>query len=322
MSDIAPPRIEEVRAAAERLRGVVVRTPLVALHAFDGRSDVLLKLEIHQPVTSFKIRGVLNAVACLTPRQREAGLSTVSAGNTAQALAFCGRHFGVPARSLMPDTAPATKIEAVRRYGGEPVLVPPAELFRYIEQHGWESEPYAFVHPWTNRNVMIGHGTLGLELLQDLPELEAVYVPVGGGGLIGGVGSAIKALAPAVRVIAVEPAGCAALHESLRQGRPARVECRTMCDGVAVPYMTAEVFEVLRRVVDESVCVSEDAVRAAIRRLALRNRVIAEGAGALSVAAALEREPRAAGRTVCLVTGGSIDTATLVAILQDGGPAD
>jgi len=311
------PRIEDVRAAAERLRDVVVRTPLVPLHAFDGRRDVLLKLEIHQPVTSFKIRGVLNAVLCLPPRRRDAGLSTVSAGNTAQALAWCGRHFGVPARSLMPDTAPATKIDAVRRYGGEPVLVPVAELFRYLEERGWEREPYAFIHPWTNRDLMVGHGTLGLELLEELPDLEAVYVPVGGGGLIGGVGSAIKALAPAVRVIAVEPAGCAAFHESLRQGRPARVDCRTMCDGVAVPYITDEVFGVLRQVVDESVCVSEDAVRAAIKRLALSNRVIVEGAGALSVAAALEREPRAAGRTVCLVTGGSIDTATLVAILQD-----
>ena len=312
------PAVDEIRAAAERLRGIVAHTPLVPLHAFEpGRSDLLLKVEIHQPVTSFKLRGVFNAVACFSGRERRRGLSTVSAGNTAQALAWTGRHFGVPARCLMPETAPATKIEAVRSYGGEPVLVPLDELFRYLGEHGWEREPYAFVHPWTNRDLMIGHGSIGLEILDDLPEVDRVYVPFGGGGLIGGVGSALKGLRPGVRVVAVEPAGCPALHESLRQGRPARVECHTMCDGVAVPYITEEVFPVLRDVVDEVVLVQEEAVKAAIKRLALRNRIVAEGSGALAVAAALARGQRSRGPAVCLVTGGSIDTSTLLEILGD-----
>ena len=312
---IDPPTIEEIRDAATRLEDVAMHTPLIPLHTFDGRSDILLKLEIHQPVTSFKIRGVFNAVAALSDEQRGAGLSTVSAGNTAQALAWTARRFGVSARSIMPDTAPPTKIEAVRRYGGEPVLVPMSEVFRFLKEHLWEDEPYAFIHPWTNRNVMIGHGTIGLEIIDDLPDVDTVFIPVGGGGLMGGVGTAIKALKPSVRIVAVEPAGCPALHESLKQGKPASVECNTICDGVAVPYITEEVFPLLRNIVDHVELVSEDAVKATIKRLALGNRMIVEGAGALSVAAALATPEKERGKTVCVVTGGSIDTEKLVEIL-------
>lgn len=312
---IDPPTIEEIRDAATRLEDVAMHTPLIPLHTFYGRSDILLKLEIHQPVTSFKIRGVYNAVAALSDEQRGAGLSTVSAGNTAQALAWTARRFGVSARSIMPDTAPPTKIEAVRRYGGEPILVPMSEVFRFLKEHLWENEPYAFIHPWTNRNVMIGHGTIGLEIIDDLPDVDTVYIPVGGGGLMGGVGTALKALKPSVRIIAVEPAACPALHESLKQGKPASVECNTICDGVAVPYMTEEVFPLLRDIVDRVELVSEDAVKTTIKRLALGNRMIVEGAGALSVAAALATPANERGKTVCIVTGGSIDTEKLVEIL-------
>lgn len=307
--------IAEVERAASRLREIVVHTPLVPLHDHRGRHDILLKPETLQPVTNFKIRGVFNAVAALSAQERARGLGTVSAGNTAQALAWTGRWFGVAARSLMPDSAPQTKIEAVRRYGGRPVLVPAAELFRYLREHGWSGEPYAFIHPWTNRDLMIGHATIGLEILADLPDVDTVYVPVGGGGLIGGVGSALKAHGRSVRVIAVEPEGCPALHESLRRGEPASVECRTMCDGVAVPYITDEMFPLLREIVDGVVLVAEDAVKATIRRLALGNRLIVEGSAALPVAAALATPEKERGTSVCVVTGGSIDTATLLAIL-------
>ena len=144
---IDSPTLEEIQQAAERLREIVVHTPLVPLHNYDHRSDILIKPEIHQVVTSFKIRGIFNAVAALKPKERAKGLSTVSAGNTAQALAWTGRYFNVPARSLMPDTAPATKVEAVRKYGGEPILVPTAEVFRFLKERAWEQEPYAFIHP-------------------------------------------------------------------------------------------------------------------------------------------------------------------------------
>jgi threonine dehydratase len=309
------PTIEEFEQAAARLREVVVHTPLVPLHDFDGTSDILLKLETLQPVTNFKIRGVFNAVAALSPAERSKGLSTVSAGNTAQALAWTGRRFGVPARSVMPDTAPLTKIDAVRRYGGEPVLVPTTEVFRFLRERLWEREPYAFVHPWTDRQLMIGHGTIGLEIARDLPEVETVFVPVGGGGLIGGVGSALHAVKPGVRVVAVEPRGCPALHEALLQDRPVTVPCRTMCDGVAVPYITDEMFPLLKEIVDEVLLVSEEEVRATIRRLALGNRLIVEGSAALPVAAALAFPAGRRGRSVAVVTGASIDTEKLLAIL-------
>lgn len=314
---IAPPRLEEIRSAALRLRRVAIRTPLVPLRTDGGERTIFFKPEIHQVVGSFKIRGVFNAVAAMPEAKRRRGLSTVSAGNTAQALAWCGRHFGVPARSLMPDTAPASKVDAVRRLGGEPVLVPRDEVFRFLKEHGWEREPYAFVHPWTSRDVMIGHGTIGLEIAADLPDVATLYVPVGGGGLLGGVGSALKALRPAAHVVAVEPEGCPALHESFRQGKPAEVECSTICDGVAVPYITQEMYPLLRAVADEVVLVPERKVKATIKRLALRERIVVEGSAALAVAAALAAPRPATGPAVCLVTGGSIATELLAQILAD-----
>ena len=309
---VEPPTVEEIRAAATRLSGVVTRTPLVPL---DGASGILLKPEILQSVGSFKLRGVFHAVSRFTEVERARGLSTVSAGNTAQALAWCGRHFGVPARSVMPEGAPAAKIDAVRRLGGEPVLVPVDDLFRYMREAGWEREPYAFVHPWTNREVMTGHGTIALEIDEEATELDSVFIPVGGGGLLGGVGRALRKLRPGLRIVAVEPEGCPALHESLRRGEPARVECKTICDGVAVPYITDEMFPILREACDEVRLVPEEEVRATIRRLALRDNLVACGSGALATAAALAEPESKRGRAISLVTGGPIATELLQAIL-------
>ena len=201
--------------------------------------------------------------------------------------------------------------------GGTPVLVPVAEVFRFLQERGWESEPYAFIHPWTNRDVILGHGSLGLEIVADCPEVDTVFVPVGGGGLFAGVAGALKSVKPSVRVVAVEPAGCPSLHAALRAGRPVTVECRTLCDGVAVPYVTEEMFPLLRDLADDTVLVSEDEVRSAIRLLAAANHVVAEGAGALATAAALKTPSGARGVTVCLVTGGSIDAAKLAEILLE-----
>ncbi len=314
------PALDEIKHAAETLDGVIVRTPLVPLHgARHSEAPTLLKVETHQAVGSFKIRGVFNAVAALSDDDRRRGISTVSAGNTAQALAWVGRHFDVPARSVMPDTAPASKVEAVIAYGGEPVLVPVAEVFRYLREHAWRDEPYAFIHPWTNHDLMIGHGTMGLEIIADCPDVRTVYIPVGGGGLIGGVGSALKALKPDVRLVAVEPAGCPSLHASLQAGKPVTVECDTICDGVAVPYITDEMFGLLRDLTDDTVLVSEDDVRATIRHLALREKIVAEPSGALSLAAALATPAAERGTTVCIVTGGSIDAVKLAEILTGAG---
>ncbi len=311
-----PPTLPEIRQAAETLRPILNPTPLVPLHNYDHTDDVLLKLEIHQPVTSFKIRGVFNAVANLHPDERAKGLSTVSAGNTAQALAWTARHFGVTARSMMPAHAPKTKIDAVRRYGGDPILVPIENVFRFLREHQWEQEPFAFIHPWTNRQVMIGHGTIGLEILADCPDVDTIFVPVGGGGLIGGVASAVKALRPATKIVSVEPRDCASLHESIRLGQASAVECRTICDGVAVPYITPEVFSVLREIVDETFLVSDDDVKRAMKQLVLGNRIVVEPSAALSVAAALQMPKSERGKCVCVVTGGSIDLDKLLEILS------
>ncbi len=316
MSTVTPPTLNEVTVAAKRLEAVAIRTPLVALHSYDCASDILLKPEILQPVTSFKIRGIYHAVASLSDQERARGISTVSAGNTAQALAWCGRHFGIPARSLMPDSAPQSKIDAVRAYGGEPVLVPLDEVFRYLREHGWEDEPYSFIHPWTSRDVMIGHGSIALEIIEDFPEVESVFIPVGGGGLMGGVGSTLKALKPSVKVFAVEPEGCPSLHVSLQAGQPMSVDCNTICDGVAVPYITDEMFPLLQAIVDESVLVSEEAVKSMVKRLAMGNKIIAEPSGALAAAAATNLPLEERGRCVCLVTGGSIDRTKLMTILE------
>ena len=313
----ALPALAAIEEARKRIREAVRRTPLAPADERFEAEDLYLKLETFQPVGSFKIRGVFNAVAALSESERSRGVQTVSAGNTAQALAWSARRFGVRARSLMPESAPAAKIEAVRAYGGEPVLVPVAELFRYLREEGWKDEPYAFIHPWTNRDVMTGHGSLGLEILEDLPDVERVLVPVGGGGLLAGVGAALRAAKPSVEVVAVEPEGCAALHRSLEAGRPMEVECRTIADGVAVPYITGEMFPLLRELASSVALVSEDRIRSAVRRLALWNKIVAEPSGALSVAAALATPKARRRKTVALVTGGSIDPAKLAGILVE-----
>jgi len=318
MKPVVKPSIDAIRQAAARIRDVIVHTPLVPLVSGRAEEEIYLKPETLQAVGSFKLRGIFYAVASLSEEERRRGLSTVSAGNTAQALAWAARHFGVSARSLMPETAPRTKIEAVRSYGAQPVLVPVDEVFRYLREHGWEQEPYATIHPWTNPDVMTGHGSIGLEIAADLPDVSSVFVPVGGGGLSAGVGSALKALKPSVRIFGVEPAGCPSLHASFEAGKPVSVDCHTMCDGVAVPYITEEMYPLLREVLDEVVLVSEDGVKAAIKRLALSDKLVVEGAGALSLAAALTVPMEKRGKSVCLLTGGSIDTNKLIEILGSG----
>ena len=311
------PSLNEFKAAAKSLETIIVRTPLIPYRGGDHDTKILLKPEILQAVNSFKLRGVFNAVASLSAEEKARGVSTVSAGNTAQALAWSARHFGISARSIMPDTAPLPKIEAVKAYGGIPVLIPMPEVFRFLKEHLWEKEAYSFIHPWTNRQVMIGHGSLGLEIMKDAPDVNTVFIPVGGGGLMGGVGSAIKAVNPSVRIYAVEPESCAALRSAVDHGQPMTVECKTICDGVAVPYITDEMFPLLRELIDDVLLVSERSVRSAIRSILWHNKMLAEPSGALALAAALQMPPKQRGKSVCLVTGGSIGIELMMEILQE-----
>jgi threonine dehydratase len=307
------PTMDEVHAARDRLDGVAVRTPLLRLH---GSETIWIKPEVLQPVGSFKMRGIYNAIAALDPDVRARGVSTVSSGNTAQALAWSAQRFGVPARAIMPDSAPANKIRATEEYGGTPDLMTFEHAFGYLRAGGYHTFDDAFIHPVANRDVIAGHGTIGLEILDDLPEVEAVFVPIGGGGLISGIASVLRTRSPGVRIVGVQPSGCTPVIAGLAAGKPVDVEIDTICDGVAVNFMFPEMYPLLRDLIDDIVTVDDDQVIAEIRHLALRNKIVAEGAGALAVAAA--RAAPAAGNCIAIVSGGSIDAARLAEIVCAG----
>ena len=309
------PTLDAIRKAYERIEGVAERTPLTPFGPRD--SGILLKSEVGQPTGSFKIRGVYNWAAGLSPEEVRRGFSTFSAGNTALALAHCARAFGTTCRSLLPDYAPEVKVKALRDRGVQTVLVPFAEMADYILSAGWRDEPYAFLHPWTEPAMIAGHATIGLEIVEDLPDVETVYVPVGGGALAAGVGCAVGMLNPAARIVGVQTESYPALAESFHAGRPVWVEPRpTICDGVAVPFTTDQLYPLLRETVDRVAVVSEEQVRAALRLLARECRVVSEGAGALALAAALDTPLEDRGPSVCLVTGGNIPAELLDELLS------
>ena len=302
---VAAPTLDAIRKASERLKDVAKRTPLIRF----GRKDrgILLKSEVGQPTGSFKIRGVYNWASGLSPETVKRGFSTFSAGNTALALAHCARAFGTTCRSLLPDYAPGVKVRALQELGVETVLIPFDELADYIFRAGWRDEPYAFLHPWTEPAMIAGHATIGLELIEDLPDVETVYVPVGGGALACGVGCAVGMLNPAARIVGVETESYPALAQSFHAGRPVWVESQpTICDGVAVPFVTDQLYPLLEKTVDSVAVVSEEQVRDALRVLARESKVVAEGAGALALAAVLDTPLEDRGLSVCLVTGGNI----------------
>ncbi len=306
------PAMDEVLSARDRLQGIAIRTPLLQLH---GSDTIWIKPECLQPVGSFKLRGIYNAVAALSPEERARGVSTVSSGNTAQALSWAARRFGVPARSVMPLTTAANKVAATEAYGGTPDLMSGERAFGYLRAGGYHDFPDTFIHPVANRDVIAGHGSIGLEIDEDMPEVEAVYVPIGGGGLISGIANVLKTLCPSIRIIGVQPSGCTPVIAGLAAGDSVDVTVDTICDGVAVSFMFPEMFPLLRDLVDEIVTVSDDNVRDAIRHLALKNKIIAEGAGALAVAAALQSG--SSGKKIAIVSGGSIDADRLAEIVTD-----
>lgn len=305
---VRPPGWADALAAAERLRQVFPPSPLLSA-APDIGERLLLKADTLLPTGSFKVRGIWEAVSQLDDAAVAPGLSTVSAGNTALALAWTARRRGVGARSRLPETAPAAKVEAFRAAGGEPQLVPGPELFRFLKERLWEREPFAFVHPWIEPAVHRGHASLAVEILDAAPDLESLFLPVGGGGLLTGVAGALKDHRPEVRVFAVEPAGCAALHHSLNAGRAVSAPCATVCDGAAVPYLTEELYPALARLVDHSVLVPDEDTLAAARDLLLTGKLLVEPSGALAVAGARRIPLADRGPSVALLSGASIGPA-------------
>jgi threonine dehydratase len=296
-----------------------VRTPLVRLHA-DAPAEIWLKLENLQPIASFKIRGAANAVRAADPAEVEAGLVTASAGNMAQGVGWIARELGVPATIVVPEHAPATKLIAVERLGGRVMRVPYADWWRAIEESRMPGVEGLFVHPVEDEGVMAGNGTIGLEILEDLPDPEAVVVPYGGGGLVTGIASALRALSPETRVYAVEPETGAALNAALAAGEPTKIDYRpSFVDGSGSPSVLPGMFARVRELIDGAFTASLDETADAVRLLAERTRVVAEGAGALAPAAALAGRA-GEGKVVCVVSGGNIDLSTLGPILAGRTP--
>ncbi len=299
--------LEQVRAAAGRAAPFVRRPPLQPLDG--GR---WLKLELLQPTGSFKVRGFLAAATALPEERRAAGLLTVSAGNAALACAYAARRLGVPCRVMMFDTAPAPKVDGVRALGAVPTLLPRRELLEWLAGRGWESEPEAFIHPFADPDVQAGAGGIGLEIVEDLPDVERVVVAVGGGGLITGVASGLKGLRPDVLVVGAQSAGYPLWPRTFAEGTPPTLVPATIADGTSAPYEAA-MREHLARCVDRWVTVPEARLRAAVPELAATGRVVAEGAGALAFAALDQLPP--GPPTVAVVSGGNIAAGLLAELL-------
>jgi threonine dehydratase len=312
--------LAEIERARETIAGAAVRTPLVRLE-HDGPAELWLKLENLQPVGSFKLRGAANAVRRAPAEAVARGLVTPSAGNMAQGVAWVARELGVPATVVAPETAPRAKLDAVERLGGEIVLVSYERWWETLASGRWVGSDAHFVHPVRDEHVLAGNGTIGLELAEELPDADAVLVPWGGGGLFTGIASAIAHLRPETRVYAVEPATGAAVSAALAAGGPAEAEgfAPSFVDGAGARSVLPEMWERARPLLAGVRTVAPEAAAAAVRLLAERARVVAEGAGALAVAAALAGD--VPGRKlVCIVSGGSIDAHRLAACLRGEVP--
>jgi threonine dehydratase len=311
--------LAEIRRAEKRLAGKVVRTPLVLLAA-DAPATIYLKLENLQPIGSFKLRGALNAISQLSGPELQAGVVTASAGNMGQGVAWAARELGVPCTVVVPEGAAETKLAAIARLGGEVVQVPYERWWQAIEESSFAEAEGIFIHPVQNDQVMAGNGTIGLEILEDLPDADVVLIPFGGGGLSVGIASAVKALRPDTRVYAVEPQTGAPLTASLAEGEARKVDYQpSFVDGSGSPALLPRMWELARGLLDGAVAVPIDETAAAVRLMAERARVVAEGAGALSLAAA-RAGLGGEGRVVCVVSGGNIDSSKLATILAGGTP--
>jgi threonine dehydratase len=311
--------LEAIEEARTRIEGAAVRTPLIRLHV-DAPAEIWLKLENLQPIASFKLRGAANAVRQADPAELQAGLVTASAGNMAQGVAWIARELGLPATIAVPEHAPDTKVAAIERLGGTVMRVPYADWWRAIEESRVDGVQGFFVHPVSDERVMAGNGTIALEILEDLPDPGAVLVPYGGGGLVTGIASALRALKPDTRVYAVEPETAAALNAALAAGEPTEVDYQpSFVDGSGSRMVLPDMWPRVSELIDGAFTVTLDETAAAVRLLAERVRVIAEGAGALAPAAALAGRA-GSGRVVCVVSGGNIDMSTLAPILAGQTP--
>jgi len=317
-----PIPIDEIEAARKRIDDVAIRAPLVRLHAPEVPSDteIWLKLECLQSIGAFKIRGAANAIRSAPPEAIRNGVWTTSAGNMAQGVAWIAREEGVPATIVVPDHAPDAKVAAIERLGGTVIKVPFERWWQAMLEGEYPGVEGFFVHPVMHHAVMAGNGTIGLEVLEDLDDIDAVLVPWGGGGLFTGVASAIKARSPQTKMYSCEPATGAPMHASFAAGEQTAIDyTASFVDGAGGKSLLPSMWNLARPLLDGTFAPSLDETAAAIRLLISRARVVAEGAGALSVAAATSGGA-GPGRIVCIVSGGNIDAAKVATILQGHTP--
>ena len=314
---VRPIDLAEIRAARQRIAGTIVRTPLVRLELGDGFPEIRLKLENLQPINAYKLRGAANALALLSAAERERGVWTISAGNAGQGVAYAARLAGVRCTVVTIETAPTAKLERMRALGATLVLVPFAVAWQAMGERSYPGVEGTFIHPFDDHNFIAGHGTMGLEILEDAPDTNAVIAGVGGGGLITGVGSALKALKPGIRVWGAEPETAAPAARSFAAGsaQPFAEWQASFVDGAGGRSMFPRMWQRMQAVVDGYVVVTLEQTRQAMRLMAEKSRVIAEGAGALGLAAALTGR-LGPGPIVAIVSGGNIDLKTFCDLIE------
>jgi len=308
MDPVRPITLSEIQDARKRIAGTIVRTPLVRLELGPGFPDILLKLENLQPINAYKLRGAANAVAMLSENERKRGVWTISAGNAGQGVAYAARKAGVPSTVVAIETAPKAKLDRMRALGAKLITVPYEVAWQTLEARAYPGADGTFIHPFDDDNFIAGHATMGLEILEDAPDTAAVICAIGGGGLITGVGSAIKALKPEVKLFGAEPQTAAPAALSFEKGSPqvfAKWEA-SFVDGAGGQSMFPRMWERMKPLVDGYIVVTLEETKAAMRMMAEKARVIAEGAGALPLAAALTGKA-GNGPIVAIVSGGNID---------------
>jgi len=311
--------LPEVHDARRVLVGSAIRTPLVRLNlplnVSAAPAEIYLKLENLQPIGAFKIRGAANAIARLPREKLQRGVVTASAGNMAQGVAWCARRLGIPCTVIAPATAPETKIKAIERLGGRVIKVSFDEWWRAFEERAYAGVDGAFIHAFDDTHVMAGNGTIALEVLEDLPDVDAIVIPWGGGGLTCGIASVLRELRPACKVFTAEVATAAPLAASLAAGAPAEVDYQSSwVDGIGAKAVFPQMFERARKLIDGALVANLSSVAEALRLMVQHNHVIAEGAGACPVACALSGQA-GSGKIVCIVSGGNIDSSKLFRVL-------
>jgi threonine dehydratase len=313
---LRPIALDDIEQARTRIAGTVLRTPLVKLDLGSGAPEIYLKLENLQPTNAYKIRGASNAVANLSDAERARGVWTISAGNAGQGVAYAARKFGIPCSVVAIETAPQTKLDRMRALGATIVPVSYDDAWKAAETHAFEGLDGTFIHPFDNHDFIAGHATMGLEILEDLPGVKTVIAAIGGGGLITGVGSAIKARSPGTAVVGAEPETAAPYALSLQEGGPRKFPDwqASFVDGAGGKSVTERMWQRMRPVTDGTITVTLDQTREAMRLIAEKSRTIAEGAGALSLAAALTGQA-GEGPIVCIVSGGNIDLKTFAELV-------